>query len=145
MSRCVFVWVLALFHLLVVGCGGGGTQPIPQDPIAVSISPARSACLCLLQLAFRRWSLARRKRKSFLLYWRAAQEGWSPQMGHIFTRDTSFMDFVWLRCVRAARARSLHVPRQEARAGHARGIALEYGLDCSGPVVQRPRLLPVRN
>ena len=33
-----------------------------------------------------------------------------------FSRDTSLVDFVWLRCAQPACARSPHVPRQEARA-----------------------------
>ena len=35
----------ALSHLLVVGCGGGGTQLAPQEPIAVSISPTSASLL----------------------------------------------------------------------------------------------------
>lgn len=45
MSRRVFVGALALCQLLVVGCGGAGTQPIPQEPIAVSISPISASLL----------------------------------------------------------------------------------------------------
>jgi hypothetical protein len=32
-------------HLLVVGCGGAGTQHSPQEPIAVSISPPSASML----------------------------------------------------------------------------------------------------
>jgi hypothetical protein len=45
MSRRVFAWVLALSQLPVVGCGERGTQAIPQEPIAVAISPTSANML----------------------------------------------------------------------------------------------------
>ena len=45
MSRRVFAWVLRMSPLPAVGCGERGTQAIPQEPIAVAISPTSANML----------------------------------------------------------------------------------------------------